>query len=76
MQICYNLLKTNDLNKDGDQMANYTEAQWNAKKIEMMEKCFEAFSEMGLHRTEGTGVPREVICIRVFSLTSFLLGSG
>ena len=34
-------------------MANYTEAQWNAKKIEMMEKCFEGFSEMGLH---GTGI--------------------
>ena len=34
-------------------MANYTEAQWNAKKIEMMEKCFEGFSKMGLH---GTGI--------------------
>ena len=53
MQICYNLFEANDSNKDGDQMANYTEAQWNAKKIEMMEKCFEGFSEMGLH---GTGI--------------------
>ena len=34
-------------------MANYTEAQWNAKKIELMEKCFEGFTELGLH---GTGI--------------------
>ena len=34
-------------------MANYTETQWNAKTIEMMEKCLEGFSEMGLH---GTGI--------------------
>ena len=53
MQICYNLLKTNDLNKDGDQMANYTEAQWNAKKVELMEKCYNGFADLGLH---GTGM--------------------
>lgn len=34
-------------------MANYTEEQWNAKKTEIMEKCFEAFTELGLH---GTGL--------------------
>lgn len=34
-------------------MANYTEEQWNAKKTEIMEKSFEAFTELGLH---GTGL--------------------
>lgn len=34
-------------------MANYTEAQWNAKKTELMEKCYQCFSEHGLH---GTGI--------------------
>lgn len=34
-------------------MANYTEKQWNAKKVEIMETCFKAFSELGLH---GTGI--------------------
>ncbi|MGN1124279.1 MAG: TetR/AcrR family transcriptional regulator, partial [Eubacterium sp.] len=34
-------------------MANYTEAQWNAKKVSIMEKCFEGFTELGLH---GTGL--------------------
>ena len=34
-------------------MANYTEAQWNAKKVSIMEKCFEGFTELGLH---GTGI--------------------
>ena len=34
-------------------MANYTEAQWNAKKIELMEKCYNGFADLGLH---GTGI--------------------
>ena len=34
-------------------MANYTEAQWNAKKVELMETCFNGFAELGLH---GTGI--------------------
>ena len=34
-------------------MANYTEEQWNAKKAELMEKCFDCFAEHGLH---GTGI--------------------
>lgn len=34
-------------------MANYTEEQWHAKKVEIMESCFEAFTELGLH---GTGL--------------------
>ena len=34
-------------------MANYTEAQWNAKKIELMEKCFHGFADLGLL---GTGI--------------------
>ena len=34
-------------------MANYTEAQWNAKKAELMETCFTGFAELGLH---GTGI--------------------
>ena len=34
-------------------MANYTQEQWNAKKVELMEKCFDDFAELGLH---GTGI--------------------
>ena len=34
-------------------MANYTEEQWNEKKTELMEKCFNGFAELGLH---GTGI--------------------
>lgn len=34
-------------------MANYTEEQWNAKKAELMEKCFDCFAKHGLH---GTGI--------------------
>ncbi|MCI6812646.1 MAG: hypothetical protein MR922_09610 [Lachnospiraceae bacterium] len=34
-------------------MANYTQEQWNAKKGELMEKCFDGFAELGLH---GTGI--------------------
>ena len=34
-------------------MANYTEEQWYAKKVELMEKCYECFAEHGLH---GTGI--------------------
>lgn len=32
-------------------MANYSEEQWNAKKADLMEKCYEAFAELGLHGT-------------------------
>ena len=34
-------------------MANYTEEQWNAIKIEIMEKCYNSFAQLGLH---GTGM--------------------
>lgn len=34
-------------------MANDTEEQWNAKKVELMEKCYNGFAEMGLH---GAGI--------------------
>ena len=34
-------------------MANYTEEQWNAKKVALMETCFKGFAELGLH---GTGI--------------------
>ena len=34
-------------------MANYTEEQWNAKKVALMETCFDGFAELGLH---GTGI--------------------
>lgn len=40
-------------------MANYTEEQWNAKKIDIMEKCFDAFAELGLH---GTGIRKLADC--------------
>ena len=51
--ICYTLFDTNDLNERGDQVANYTEEQWNVKKNELMEKCFSGFADLGLH---GTGI--------------------
>ena len=34
-------------------MANYTEEQWNEKKMKLMETCFNGFAELGLH---GTGI--------------------
>ena len=37
--VFYTLFETNDLNKyikEVDYMANYTEEQWNAKKVELM----------------------------------------
>ena len=34
-------------------MANYTEEQWNAKMVALMETCFDGFAELGLH---GTGI--------------------
>lgn len=34
-------------------MANYTDEQWNAKKVELMEKCYNGFADLGLH---GTGI--------------------
>lgn len=32
-------------------MANYTEEHWNEKKIEIMEKCYDGFVDLGLHGT-------------------------
>ena len=32
-------------------MANYTEEQWNAKKVELMEQCFDCLAEHGLYGT-------------------------
>ena len=32
--------------KKGDYVANYTEEQWNAKKIELMEKCYDGFADL------------------------------
>lgn len=34
-------------------MPNYTEEQFQAKKVELMEKCYDCFAELGLH---GTGI--------------------
>lgn len=34
-------------------MANYTKEQMEAKKIDLMEKCYECFADIGLH---GTGI--------------------
>lgn len=47
-------LKTHDMNeRRNDYMANCTAEQWNAIKIEIMEKCYNSFAELGLH---GTGM--------------------
>ena len=32
-------------------MANYTESQWNARKVSIMENCFDGLTELGLHGT-------------------------
>lgn len=34
-------------------MGNYSELRWNTIRTELMERCFEGFSEIGLH---GTGI--------------------
>lgn len=34
-------------------MANYTKEQFEAKKVHLMQKCYECFADMGLH---GTGI--------------------
>ena len=34
-------------------MVHYTQEQWNTKKVELMEKCFDGFAELGLH---GIGI--------------------
>lgn len=34
-------------------MAIYTEEHWNAIKVDLMERCYDGFAEMGLH---GTGI--------------------
>ena len=39
-------------------MANYTKEQWNAKRIELMEKCYNGFADLGLHGTGIRGVAR------------------
>ena len=39
-------------------MANYTEEQWNARKIELMEKCYNGFADLGLHGTGIRGLAR------------------
>ena len=33
-------------------MARYSQENWNANKVAIMEKCFIGFTELGLH---GTG---------------------
>ena len=53
MKMQYTQYKTNDSNCGDDRMANYTEQQWNAKKVELMEKCYNGFADLGLH---GTGI--------------------
>lgn len=35
------------------EVAIYTEEQWNAKKVEIMERCYNGFADLGLH---GTGL--------------------
>ena len=39
-------------------MANYTEEPWNAKKINLMEKCYNGFADLGLHGTGIRGLAR------------------
>ena len=45
--------RTNDSNGRRKYLANYTEEQWNARKNELMEKCYNGFADLGLH---GTGI--------------------
>ena len=53
LNICYNFVQNEWFEWKGDLVANYTEEQWNVKKIELMEKCFNGFADLGLH---GTGI--------------------
>ena len=46
-------------------MANYTEEQWNARKINLMEKCYNGFADLGLH---GTGIPYQKLTALSFIL--------
>ena len=50
-------------------MANDTEAQWNAKNVELMEKCFEGFAEMGLHGTGDGMFSPDATCTRAQIVT-------
>ncbi|MDD5952498.1 MAG: TetR/AcrR family transcriptional regulator, partial [Oscillospiraceae bacterium] len=43
-------------------MPNLTDENWNGKKIELMEKCFDAFAELGLHGTGIRGVAKLCGC--------------
>ena len=46
-------------------MANYTEEQRNARKIELMEKCYNGLADLGLH---GTGIPYQKLTALSFIL--------
>ena len=53
LEMWYSPFRTNGLSERDEGMANYTEEQWYARKVELMEKCFDCFAERGLH---GTGI--------------------
>ena len=49
--VCYPLFGTNGLNEGDELVANDTKAPWNAKKNELMGKCYNGFADLGLHGT-------------------------
>ena len=49
-------------------MARYTQENWNANKVALMEKCFKGFTELGLHGTGNDGATA--------LLLAFLLSCG
>ena len=49
-------------------MARYSQENWNANKVALMEKCFIGFTELGLHRTGKGGATA--------LLLAFLLSCG
>ena len=53
LEMWYSPFRTNGLSERDEGMANYTDEQWYARKVELMEKCFDCFAERGLH---GTGI--------------------
>ena len=47
-------------------MAHYSPENWNANKVALMEKCFNGFTELGLH---GTGKDGEATLLLAFLLS-------
>ena len=52
-------------------MANDTKAQWNAKKTELMGKCYNGFADLGLHGTTIRPLAEHCGCNKTMIYTYF-----